>query len=393
MSTHSTSTHPWDQITVEDLRRSGGRKWSEFPDKIGAFVAEMDFGTSPEVAAAVQEAAGRHHFGYAPSKAHADLADALAGWVGREFSWDVDPGAVVSVGDVLSAFAAVIEKFTAPGTTVVLPTPAYMPFLLIPPALGRRVVQVPMLQDEAGAWSYDFDRIEDVLAQGPSLFVLCNPHNPIGKVATRDELETIARLATTHGALVFADEIHAGMVYDGTHVPFASVSAEAAACSVTSTSASKAWNLPGLKCAQIIATNPEHAKVLKADEYLLIGGAGLLGVVANTAAYNGDQSWRRDLVAYLDGNRRALAEALRTHLPEVVHHSPAATYLAWFDCAPLGLDVSPEEFFREQAGVALVAGTRCGSGYEQYARINFATPRPVLLDVMERMGRAISSRR
>ena len=387
------STHPWDQITVEDLRRNGGRKWSEFPDKIGAFVAEMDFGTSPEVAAAVQDAVGRHHFGYAPSKAHADLADALAGWVGREFDWQVDPFAVVSVGDVLSAFAAVIEKFTVPGATVVLPTPAYMPFLLIPPALGRRVVQVPMLETAAGHWSYDFNRIEELFAEGPSLFVLCNPHNPIGKVASREELETIARLATQHGALVFADEIHAGMVYEGTHVPFASISEEAAACSVTSTSASKAWNLPGLKCAQVIATNPEHAKALKADEYLLIGGAGLLGVVANTAAYNGDQTWRRELVAYLDGNRRALAEALRTHAPEIVHHSPAATYLAWMDCSGLDLPVSAEQFFREEAGVALVAGSRCGTGYEQYARINFATPRPVLLDAVERMGNALAARR
>ncbi|MFC6154633.1 MalY/PatB family protein [Nocardioides yefusunii] len=385
------STHAWDQITVEQLRRNGGRKWMEFPDKIGAFVAEMDFGTAPEVADAIQDAVGRHHFGYAPSKAHADLADALAGWVGREFDWTVSPDAVVSVGDVLSAFAAVIEKFTAPGATVILPTPAYMPFLIIPPALGRRVEQVPMLQDAEGAWSYDFDRIEELFAAGPSLFVLCNPHNPIGKVATRAELETIAALASRHGGLVFSDEIHAGMVYEGTHVPFASISDEAAAVSITSTSASKAWNLPGLKCAQIIATNPEHAKVLKADEYLLIGGAGLLGVVANTAAYNGDQTWRRDLVTYLDGNRRALAEALRTHAPEIVHHSPAATYLAWMDCAPLGLG-NPEQFFREEAGVALVAGTRCGTGYEQYARINFATPRPVLLDAVERMGAALAAR-
>lgn len=205
------STHTWDQITVEDLRRNGGRKWSEFPDKIGAFVAEMDFGTSPEVAAAIQDAVTRHHFGYAPSKAHAELADALAGWVGREFDWQVDPSAVVSVGDVLSAFAAVIEKFTAPGSTVVLPAPAYMPFLLIPPALGRRVEQVPMLQAADGAWSYDFDRIEELFAAGPSLFVLCNPHNPIGKVASREELETIAHLATQHGGLVFSSIRIAGM--------------------------------------------------------------------------------------------------------------------------------------------------------------------------------------
>jgi cysteine-S-conjugate beta-lyase len=382
--------HQWDATTVEDLRAAGGRKWSEFPDCIGAFVAEMDFGAAPEITAALTEALDRGYLGYAPTRAHVELADAVSGWMGREFAWSVDPATVVTVPDVLSALAAVLEKFTPPGSTVIVPTPGYMPFLTIPAALDRTIAQVPMIPRADGGWDYDFEGIETLFAGGAALFVLCNPHNPIGKVATRDELARLAGIATEHGGLVFSDEIHAGLVFDGTHVPFATVSPEAAACSITATSASKAWNLPGLKCAQLIVTREEQLPVLRADEYLLSGGAGLLGIVANTVAYAGDQAWRHDVVAYLDGNRRVLADALAELLPGVAHTMPAATYLAWLDVSALGLPVPGEEFFRTTAKVALVDGKRCGAGFEGHVRLNFATPRPVLLEIVERMSKAVA---
>jgi cystathionine beta-lyase len=377
-----------DRRTVADLRAAGGIKWSLFPDRIGAFVAEADFGTAPVVRDALREAVDAERFGYLPPSATDAMAAAYAGWSADRYGWVPPVERVRPVGDVMAAFRATVRHLTAPGSTIVLPTPAYMPFLDVPATLGRRVVEVPLVRD-GDRLVHDLDAISRALADGGGLLVLCNPHNPTGRVLDREELLGVAAVAEAHGARVFADEIHAPLVYAGRrHVPYASVSPAAAAHAVTATSASKAWNIPGLKCAQVVLGSDADAAVWEqvGEEYE--HGASHLGVIASTAAYTAGGPWLDDALAYLDGNRRELATLLAEHLPAVRYTPPEGTYLAWLDCRGLGLGDHPGEHFA-RSGVALTDGPACGRAGAGFARYTLATPRPVLRDTVRRLAAAV----
>jgi cystathionine beta-lyase len=274
---------------------------------------------------------------------------------------------------------------------VVLPTPAYMPFLTLPGVLGRQVIEVPMARD-GDRYVYDLDALDAAFRAGGHLLVLCDPHNPIGRVLEPPEMTAVAEVVDRHGGRVFSDEIHAPLVYPGhRHVPYASLGEVPAGHAVSATSASKAWNLPGLKCAQLVLSNDADAETWARVGLHAEHGASTLGVVANTAAYTGGAGWLADVLAYLDGNRRLLTELVAEHLPGVRYTPPEGTYLAWLDCHELGLP-EPAAFFLDRAGVALTDGVLCGVAGEQYVRLNVATPRAVLTEVVERMGAAAAAR-
>ncbi|MEQ6896077.1 aminotransferase class I/II-fold pyridoxal phosphate-dependent enzyme [Microbacterium sp. KR10-403] len=388
------SSSPFDDITEAELRRIGGMKWSAFPDAIGAFVAEMDFGTAPAVRSALHEWVDGGLFGYPPSGLVEAMTQACADWQRDAYGWDVPVERVRPLADVLSGLSAVIELFTTPGSAIVLPTPAYMPFLTIPAVHGREVIQVPMLRDDAG-WHLDLDGIDRAFADGGGLLVMCNPHNPIGKVYTPDEMLAVAEVVERHGAKVFSDEIHSPLVYPtAQHVPYASVSAAAASHTVTATSASKAWNLPGLKCAQLILSNDRDAAAWADNRRSMTAehGASNPGLVANTAAYTDGRGWLADVVGYLDGNRTLMSELVAEHLPGVRYLPPEGTYLAWLDCRELQLGDHPAEFFLEQAKVAGTDGALCGDAGAGSMRFNLAMPRPLLRTAVERMGAALAAR-
>jgi cystathionine beta-lyase len=210
-------------------------------------------------------------------------------------------------------------------------------------------------------------------------------------VFTRNELVELSRVVARYGGRVFSDEIHAPFVYPGAqHVPYASVSPEAAAHTITATSASKAWNLPGLKCAQLILSNAADEERWARSGFLLEHGASNLGVIANIAAYREGGAWLADAIAYTDENRRALSRLLAHSLPGIRYREPEGTYIAWLDARELGLD-DPAGFFRERAGVALTDGLACGAPGKGFLRLVFATPRPILEDAVERMGRALQA--
>ena len=388
------NSSPFDAITEDELRRTGGMKWSAHPDAIGAFVAEMDFGTAPAVTAALHEWVDGGLFGYPPAGIVEQMTQAGADWQRDAYGWDVPVERVRPLADVLSGLSAVIELFTKPGSAIVLPTPAYMPFLTLPAMHGREVVQVPMLRDAAG-WHLDLDGIDRALAAGGGLLVMCNPHNPIGKVYTREEMLAVADVVERHGARVFSDEIHSPLVYSSArHVPYASVSPAAASHTVTATSASKAWNLPGLKCAQLILSNEQDAAIWAESRRAMSAehGASNPGLIANTTAYTDARAWLADVVAYLDGNRALMSELVAAHLPGVEHLPPEGTYLAWLDCRALGLGDLPSEFFLEQARVAATDGALCGDAGAGSVRFNLAMPRPILRTAVERMGAALRAR-
>jgi cystathionine beta-lyase len=254
-------------------------------------------------------------------------------------------------------------------------------------------MQVPMATDEDGRSVYDLAALDAAFAAGGNLLVLCNPHNPVGRVLERSELEAVAAVVERNGGRVFSDEIHAPLVYDGhRHVPYASVSSVTAGHTVTAVSASKAWNVPGVKCAQLVLSNDTYAALWDEVGRIPEHGASNLGVVANIAAYEQGGPWLAQVLEYLDGSRRLLGELLADRIPEIGYVQPEGTYLAWLDCRALGLGDHPAEFFLERAGVALTDGPLCGEASAGFVRYAFATPRGIMEQTVERMAGALRNR-
>ena len=382
----------FDALTERALRDGRSLKWTRYGPAIGAFVAEMDFGTAPAVTRSLHETVGRGQLGYLTPEAAADMARACAGWQARRYGWKVPAEWITPLADVVAGLQAAIERFSPPGSPVVLPTPAYMPFLAVPGALGRDLIQVPMVERD-GRMGYDLDGIAAAFDSGARLFVHVNPHNPLGRVFDVDEQLALAEVVATAGARVFSDEIHAPLVYPGAvHRPYASLSPETARHTVTATSTSKAWNVPGLKTAQLILSDPEDVEHWARVGFMYGHGAATPGVLAATAAYDDGADWLDDVLGYLDGNRHFLAELLADRLPQVRYTPPEGTYLAWLDCRRLGLEGSAGAFFLDRAGVALVDGPECGAPGAGHVRLNFATPRPVLTAIVDRMAAAVGTR-
>jgi cystathionine beta-lyase len=381
----------FDALTEDALRSGGSVKWTRYGAAIGAFVAEMDFGTAPAVTAVLHEAVDAGAFGYLPAAAALDMARACADWQLQHHGWDLPAEWVTPLPDVLAGLQVAVEHFTPPGSPVVLPTPAYMPFLSLPGLLGRDTIQVPMVAGPDGRPTHDLDGLDRAFAAGGRLLVHVHPHNPTGRVFSEAEHLAVAEVVQRHGARVFSDEIHAPLVHPGArHRPYASLSPVTAGHTVTATSASKAWNLPGLKAAQFLVSNDADAAHWAEVGRPAAHGASTLGVLANTAAYRAGGPWLVGVLDYLDGNRRLLADLLARHLPQVRYTPPEGTYLAWLDCRELPIEGPPGAFFLERAGVALVEGLECGSSGAGHVRLNLATPRPVLTTIVERLAAAVA---
>ena len=390
-----------DRITADELRARGSVKWSRGgPDAIGAFIAEMDFGAAPPIEAALIDVVRRADFGYLSDHAKAELAEACARWQADHYRWSVDPARIRPLSDVITGLQAAITVFSRSGSPVILPTPAYMPFLTIPGSLGREIIQVPMTAAAAddGRATLDLAGIDAAFKRGGHLLVLCNPCNPVGRVYTRPELAGLAEVVDANRGLVFADEIHAPLIYPGgTHIPYASISQLTAEHTVTATAASKGWNLPGLKCAQLILSNDIDAATWAEEGSAFEHGASTPGVQATIAAYRHGGRWLDEVVGYLDGSRRLLAELLAEQLPGVRYEPPEGTYLAWLDCrdllAAMGQSAAcPAEFFLAKAQVVLTDGAACGEIGAGHVRLNFATPRPILTEIVCRLAAAVTDR-
>jgi cystathionine beta-lyase len=378
----------FDQITADHLRALGSMKWSLFPDTIGAFVAEMDFGAAPPITAALHAMVDDGLFGYLPKRLSEALSVACAEWQAKSYGWAVDPADVHPIPDVIKGLEIAIEHYSRPDSPVIVPVPAYMPFLKVPTSMGREIIRLPLAERD-GRYSFDLDQLGRAFDAGGHLLVLCNPYNPVGRVFTAEELTGISEVVAAHDGRVFSDEIHAPLVFPGgRHIPYASVNEAAASHTITATSASKAWNLPGLKCAQLIISNAADARAW--EEFGQFAGHGTAnpGVVANTAAYTSGRPWLDEVLGYLDRNRQLLGELLAEELPMIKYTPPEGTYIAWFDCRDLDLGgANPADFFRERAGVALTDGDACGA--PGFVRMIFATPAPVLTAAIRQMGAAV----
>lgn len=381
----------FDRITADQMRAAGWKKWTEFPGTTGAWIAEMDFGTASAVRDVLRRAAENGEgLGYLPSGRLLELQQAFTAFVAARFGWSVQPADVRPVPDVLTALQATIRLFSRPGSPIVLPTPAYMPFLTLPGALEREIIQVPLRRD-ADRYRYDLDALDAAFAAGGDLLVLCNPHNPVGRVLDREELVAISEVVQRHGGRVFADEIHAPLVYSpARHVPYATISATAAEHTVTALSASKGFNLPGLKCAQLVLSNDEDRQTWARAGSVYEDQASTLGALAATAAFADGGPWLDDVLGYLDGNRSALSDLVAAHLPGVGYTPPEGTYLAWLDFRRSAWS-DPARVLRQRAEIVVTPGALCGDGGAGHVRVNIATPRPVLAGMVERMGVALAA--
>lgn len=393
----------YDDITIDSLIEKGSFKWSAYPGTIGAWTAEMDFGIAPAIRATLEQLDASDLYGYSTPALMRDMAQATAQFYNDTYGWDVNPEWVSPVSDVLTGMQAVLSFYTEPGAKLVLPTPAYMPFLTMPKIHGREIVEVPMLRNESGSgdakptWTMDFEAIDRALstagADGGSggLLVLCNPHNPIGRVYTRGELEELSRIVEKHGARVFSDEIHAPLTFTGhTHVPYASINEAAANHTVTVTSHSKSFNTPGLKCAQIIFSNEADFAIWATHGMFTGKSAANPGLLAAVAAYRDSRDWLADTSAYLERNRDALPGLLERHLPQAVYEPPEGTYLAWIDLSAYDLGDDLTSFFVDRARVSIIDGALCGEAGRGFIRLNMGTSLPILEEIVERLGAAVA---
>ncbi|KAB1659672.1 aminotransferase class I/II-fold pyridoxal phosphate-dependent enzyme [Pseudoclavibacter chungangensis] len=377
---------------IARLRATGLSKWTTYPGAIGSFIAEADFGTAPAVTRVVREHAERGDFGYPARHHRQELARAARDWFADRYDWHVDEASVGIVPDVLASLRFAIAHLTRPGSAVVVPTPNYMPFLRLPADLGRRVVQVPGHRGDDGRWQLDLDGIGRALDDGAGLVVLTNPANPTGTVHTRDELRALAALVERHDARVWADEVHAPIRYDGAvHVPFASLSETTARHTVTATSASKAWNIPGLKAAQTIFTNPDDLDAWHGVGLWTEHETSLLGMTASTAAYREGGAWLDDLVARLAHLRDVLVERVTERIPAARIDRPQATYLAWLDLRDIVGDRRLGPFLRRHANLAATDGRYCGDAFTGYLRLNIATPEPIAVETVDRLADALDT--
>ncbi len=372
-----------DALTIDDLRARGSLKWTSVPPgAIGAGVAEMDQPLAPAIVEALHEAIDRGLTGYLPSALLAQVAEASARWQIR-YGWTVDPADVHPVGSVVTGFRLVLEHLTDPRAPVVLPIPAYMPFLTVPAVARRRLVTVPMRIADS-RYEFDLPAIAAALRPG-AVFVLTNPHNPTGRVFTEAELLALAEVVEDAGATVFADEIHAPLTMPGfRHRPYASLSGRTAGHTIGGTSASKGWNIPGLGCGQLILTSDAARAAWRTlDPYTQHGGGVTpLGAVATVAAYTHGAAHLAQVVDHLAAGRDLFAAELARRLPAARLFPLEGTYLCWLDLR--GVPADPATV-ADRVGVDGVDGARCGT--PGFLRVNLAMPHPLLVEVARRLGR------
>jgi cystathionine beta-lyase len=376
-------------FTIATLRARRTNKWHKFPpDVLPAWVADMDFGVAPAIAAAMTRLTRDQEYGYAARDGA--LASAFSRRMERRFGWRTDPADAVPIGDLVQASFSSVMAFSEPGDAILLQLPSYPPFMRAIEDTGRRLLANPM-RDDGTRWVLDLDAYEKAPDPRLRMLIFCHPQNPTGRAFSRAELEGVAAFAIRHDLVVVSDEIHADIVYPGrTHIPLASLSPEIAARTITITSATKSFNIPALRCAVMHFGAPAlKQRFEKRIPSRLLGSPGVTGVDATVAAWDDGQPWLDEILAQLRANRDWLAATLAAELPGVTMRLPEATYLAWLDCRALELPCAAGQFFLDKARVGLNFGETFGPDYPGFARLNFATPAPVLNEIVGRMVEAV----
>ena len=380
------SITPLDALPLEELRRRTSSKWRTYPDDVlPLFVAETDFALAPAITAALTTAVLAGDTGYTPPDP--GVRKAFAAFAARRWDWHVDPAQVRSTGDVMMGVVELLRATTSPGDRVVIAPPVYPPFTMCIEEAGCRAEAVPLI-DTGDAWELDLDGIEEALRGGARAVLLCNPHNPTGTAHSRGALAALAEIAARHRAVVISDEIHGPLVHPGvSYTPFLAASETAAAVGYAVTSASKAFNLAGLKCALMVTAADGPAGVVRGLCAEVEWRTGLFGVLAAVAAFDpASDPWLDALRARLDLNRHLLSDLLSEHLPLARYRVPDAGYLAWIDVSAYGWGDDPAQHLSRAAKVALHHGPLFGPQGIGVVRLNFGCSPEVLTEAITRIG-------
>jgi cysteine-S-conjugate beta-lyase len=373
---------------LTELRQRKSHKWRAFPpDVLPSFVAEMDFTLAEPITAAVIAALAIGDSGYAHI---GELGTAFARFAAERLGWAPDPARVFPIPDVMTGIAEVVEALAPRTGGIVVNPPVYPPFLFRFGLYGRRIINAPLARSADGRYALDPDAIEEALSQpGAAVYLLCSPHNPTGNVWARAELEMVAEACQRHGTVLLVDEVHAPLTLPGAQfVPFLSLDHEITRSPSTFvfTSASKAWNIPGLMCGLAVAAAAEGVQLLEQRWEALLSGH--LGVLGSAAAFTEGLPWLDAVRGQLSENRALLSRLLAEHLPEVGYAEPQASFLAWLDCRGLGLGDDPAAVFLDKGRVALGPGPDFGAEGHGFARLNMATSPGLLEEIVRRMASA-----
>ena len=378
----------FDFETTHDRHGTDSNKWSRYaPDVLPMWVADMDFAVAPPIVAALHERLAHPVFGYAAVDER--LRARVVSHCAARHGWTVAMEDVVFLPGVEPGFNMALKALAEPGDGVVVNTPVYRPMLNAPGHWGLQCIDLPFVADGRG-----IDPVaRDAALARAAVYLLCNPHNPVGKVFGRDELVALAQACMEHDVWIVSDEIHCDLLFDGrVHVPIASLDGEVAQRTITLMAASKTWNIAGLKTAFAIIPNADLRRRFEATRLGMVDSVNLFGLVATEAALEHGEPWRRALIDHLQRNRDHLDAIVRERFPGIRMTKPDATFLAWLDCSALALDRDPQSFFLERGRVAFSAGAEFGVGHESWVRMNFGCTRAVLDDGLARLGAALATR-
>lgn len=401
-TTLSVSTTPPGETTdfilsKPELLARQSFKWQQYPDGvIASCVADMDFRIAPEIQAVIQHGVDIFDYVYPlreGRKADRLVAAAFAARMQNVCGWTVDTEQVLVLPDLVQATYAAILAFSKPGDGVIVQVPNYPPFREAIEVTDRRLIPLEM-ERTADSYAFDLEKLESAIDERTRIFLLCNPQNPTGRVFTRAELEKVAAFAEKHDLIVISDEIHSDLIYPGArHIPFAALSSAAAARSVTLNSATKSFNIAGLRCAvAYFGTEALMQSFHKQIPVRLTGAVNNIGIDATVAAWTKGQPWLNSVREHLLAMRNYVTETLSGEVPGIRFHIPEATYLLWLDCTDLDLEGSAFKYFLEHARIGFGAGETFHPNASKFVRMNFATSKPILDEMLDRMTTAVLSR-
>jgi len=383
---------PFNFDTSIDRRHTGSMKWDKYQnrDVLPLWVADMDFLSPPAVIEALRARADHGVYGYTVPTAEA--AQAIVDYCRNRHGYTIQPEWLVWSHGLVPALSIACRAFAKEGEGVIVCTPVYPPMLSCPVNMGRRQIPVP-LKISGDQWEFDWPALEKAVTPDTRVFILCSPHNPVGRVWTRDELVQVAQFCAKHNLVLVSDEIHCDLVLDDDvkHTVTASLGKEVEARTVTQIAASKTFNVPGLACAVSVIADPKLRAEFKQAAQGLVTEINAFGYAGTIAAFNHGEPWRRELIAYLRANRDYLYEFVKTRLPQLKLLPMQATYLAWIDAR--GLGVANAATFFEDAGVGLSPGSIFGDAGKGFVRLNFGCPRAILKEALERMELAVKNRK
>jgi cystathionine beta-lyase len=383
----------YDFKSFPDRRKTESVKWGVYgSDVLPLWVADMDFVSPQPVIDALKARVEHGIFGY--PMVGDDLRQVVLERMSERYDWTLKSEDLIFVPGVVSAFNLVCQALTETDESIIMQTPVYPPFLAVPRNGGFEGITVDLVQDRSGQYRIDFERFEAAIQPNTRVFLLCNPHNPVGRVFRKDELDKLAEICARHNLVICSDEIHSDLIYGGyRHTPIATLNDATAQNTVTLIAPSKTFNIAGLECSVIICQNQGLRKRIERARRGLLGGVNIMGLEAAYAAYKYGSEWLEELLGVLQSNRDLLVKFVHEAMPDVKMSMPEGTYLAWLDCRDLkGID-DPYKFFLNEAKVALNDGKEFGKAGKGFLRLNFGCPESMLIEALLRMKLALDKQK